>query len=123
LCRLSCRAYVEFVPREGAHHKTFVHDVKENSLLQGSSSHTLCVKMPLGANESPLLACPNWLGVAKEREYSKSVVVETGDREVVSRSYPHSSRILLVVLCSQASGVISKWKEVGLPWHWCLLSQ
>jgi hypothetical protein len=42
LCRLSCRAYVEFVLREGAHHKTFVHDVKENSLLQELLLHTVC---------------------------------------------------------------------------------
>jgi hypothetical protein len=55
-----------------------------------SSSHALWIKMPLGANESipgahaPRdLACPNRLCVAREKEYSRSVVVRTGDCERV----------------------------------------
>jgi hypothetical protein len=75
-----CRFYIEFV-RRGARSEcvwSCVGVETPGTPYYRSSSHTLCLKAPLGANKrSPGahaprdLACPNRLGVARERGSSK----------------------------------------------------
>jgi hypothetical protein len=78
-----CRLYLEFVPRECTRYGCVTPYYR-------SSSHTLWMKMRLGANKSSLgahasrdLACPNQLCVARKKGSLSEGVVETGNREVV----------------------------------------
>jgi hypothetical protein len=67
-----------------------------------------------GAHAPRDLACPNQLGVAKGRGYSRYVVVETGDREVVTRKL---QSFLIVSEVSGCQCVSSHCNE-----SWCCLT-